>query len=83
MQSVVPRPEIAALLGAGYVALAADCDEPEPEVEALALGLPDAMMLPFVLLADAHGRFLGGSAGAQSPKALEELLRKHAPPARG
>ena len=33
VQSVVPRPEIAALLRAGFVALAADCDDPEPEVE--------------------------------------------------
>jgi hypothetical protein len=83
VQSVVPGPEIASVLRAGYVALAADCDAAEPEVERLAAGLPDAMTLPFVLLADAQGNFLGGSAGAQSPKALESLLRTHAPAPRG
>ncbi|HKX46632.1 MAG TPA: thioredoxin family protein, partial [Planctomycetota bacterium] len=64
VQSVVPRPEIAALLTAHFVCLASDCDDPEPEVEALATALEDATMLPFVLFADADGRFLEGSSGA-------------------
>jgi hypothetical protein len=79
VQGVVPHPEIAPLLQKGFVALAADCDEPEPEVEALAMHLEDASMLPFVLFAGADGRFLRGSSGAVNPltfkRALEELSR--------
>ena len=78
MQGVVPRPEIAKLLSESYVALAADCDDPDEEVLQIAMKLEDAMMLPFVLIADADGNFLGGSAGAVDPPALERLLTDHA-----
>ena len=74
MQGVVPRPDIAPLLQQGFVALAADCDDPEPEVEALAMQLENAMMLPFVLFADASGRFQAGSSGAVSPQAFRQTL---------
>jgi hypothetical protein len=77
VQGVVPRPEIAALLQRHFVALAADADDTEDEVVDLAQHLEDAMMLPFVLFADAEGRFLGGSSGRVDPRAfaarLEEL----------
>lgn len=76
VQSVVPRPEIAPLLQQGFVALAADCDDPEPEVEALAMQVPEASMLPFVIFADARGRYLAGSSGAVSPRAFEATLRQ-------
>jgi thioredoxin-related protein len=76
VQSVIPRPEIAALLQQGFVALAADCDEPEPEVEALAMQVPDASMLPFVIFADANGRYLDGSSGVVSPRAFETMLKR-------
>jgi len=78
VSGVVPHEKIAALLQQNFVALASDCDEPEDEVLALAEQLPDAGMLPFVLFADAQGRFLDGSEGAQSASAflarIERLL---------
>lgn len=75
---VVPHEKVAPLLRQHFVALASDCDEPEDEVIALAEQLPDASMLPFVLFADAQGKFLGGSEGAQSASSfliqIERLL---------
>jgi hypothetical protein len=80
VQGVVPHPEIAPLLQQGFVAVASDCDDPEDEVAALAENLEDAYMLPFVIFADAQGRFLGGSSGAVNPvrfkRQLEELLAR-------
>ena len=74
VQSVVPRPDVAPLLQQSFVALASDCDDAEDEVLALADQLEDAQMLPFVLVADANGKFLGGSSGALGPAALRQLL---------
>ncbi|HVS19864.1 MAG TPA: hypothetical protein VMT18_14760 [Planctomycetota bacterium] len=76
MQGVVPHPEIAPLLRKGFVALASDCDDPEDEVVALAQELGDANMLPFVVFADAQGRFLGGSSGAVNPVAFKRTLEQ-------
>lgn len=81
VQSVVPRPEIAALLRAGYIALASDCDAAEPEVEELAMQVPDASMLPIVIFATADGRYLDGSSGAVQPRQFEETLRRLRAPA--
>ena len=78
MQGVVPHPEIAPLLQSGFVGLAADCDDPEEEVIALAQNLEDAYMLPFVMFTDAQGQFLAGASGAVNPvqfkRQVEELL---------
>ena len=74
MQAVIPRPDVAPLLQAGFVALAADCDNPEDEVVALAQKLEDAMMLPFVLFADAEGNFLDGYSGVGTPPYLIKKL---------
>lgn len=74
VQGAIPHPEVAPRLAAHVVGLAADCDDPEDEVLALAENLPDAMTLPFTLFADANGRFLAGAEGAQSPKSLLALL---------
>ena len=78
MQGVIPHAQIAPLLQQHFVALAADCDDPEDEVLRLAQHLEDASMLPFVLFADAQGRFLRGSSGAVNPvsfkRTLEELV---------
>ena len=74
MQGVVPHPEIAPLLREGFVALASDCDDPEDEVLGLAQHLEDAYMLPFVILADPDGTFVGGSSGAVNPLALKRAL---------
>jgi hypothetical protein len=76
----VPRPDVAPKLQANFVALAADADDPEQEVLDLALHLEDAMMLPFVLFADAEGGFLGGYSGVVTPpyliKMLDDLIAK-------
>lgn len=74
MQGVVPHPQIAPLLQQGFVALASDCDDPEDEVIALAQNLEDATMLPFVVFADAEGRFLTGSSGAVNPVGFKQTL---------
>jgi hypothetical protein len=79
VQGVVPHPEIAPLLQRGFVALASDCDDAEDEVIALAQQLEDAYMLPFVVFADAQGRFLAGSSGAVNPVGFKRTLEGLAP----
>ena len=76
MQAVIPRPDIAPLLQEHFIALASDCDDPEPEVEELAHHVPDAMMLPFVILADHKGQFLEGWSGAVPPDVLKKMLER-------
>jgi thioredoxin-related protein len=76
VQNVIPRAEVAAVLKSHFVALASDCDDAEPEVEALALQLSEATMLPFVMVADADGRFLHGSSGAVDAQALLRTLER-------
>ena len=48
MEAVIPRPDVAPMLQAGFVAVSSDCDEAEDEVIALAQQVEDAMMLPFI-----------------------------------
>ena len=82
VQGVIPHPQIAPLLQRGFVALASDCDDAEEQVERLAMQLEDAEMLPFVLFADAEGRFLEGTSGAVDPRSFQRRLeRLLAPPA--
>jgi len=80
VQGVVPRPDVAPLLKEGFVALASDADDPEESVLRLAHRLEDAMMLPFVMFADAQGSFLGGSSGFVNlvtyTATLEKLSRR-------
>jgi hypothetical protein len=76
VQGVVPRPDVAPLLQQHFVALASDCDDPEDEVLRLAEHLEDAQMLPFVLFADADGRFLGGSSGNVLPQTFVKTLER-------
>ena len=83
VQTVVPRPEVAALLQERFVALAADADDTEDEVFELASHLPDATMLPFVMFADAEGRFLEGSSGVVDPRRFVETLERLAKTAAG
>lgn len=75
MQAVVPRPDVAPLLQR-FVALASDCDAADPEVEELAQKIPDAMMLPFVILADHRGQFVDGWSGAVPPEILRRMLER-------
>ncbi len=75
MQGVLPLPDLAGLMSGNFVGLASDCDAPEPEVvDLVAEHLADGMMLPFVLLTDAEGRFLAGSHGVVRPDALKEMV---------
>jgi hypothetical protein len=74
VEALVPRPDVASVLQEGFVALAADCDDPEEEVVDLAKHIEDAYMLPFVMVADAQGQFLGGTSGMQTPEGLLALL---------
>ncbi len=74
MQGVVPHPEIAPLLRAGFVALAADCDDPEDDVVELAGRLEDAYMLPFVIFTDEEGSFLCGFSGAVDARRFKAQL---------
>jgi hypothetical protein len=76
VQAVIPRPDVAPLLQEHFIALAADCDDPEPEVEELARKVPDAMMLPFVILTDSNGQYVDGRSGAMSPPALKSMLER-------
>lgn len=82
MQGVVPRPDIGPKLQEHFVGLASDADDAEPAVMALAGELEDAMMLPFVIFADAAGKFVGGYAGVVTPpyllKMLDEVIAKKA-----
>ena len=76
MQGVVPRQEIAPLLQKHFVALASDADDTEDAVIRLAYNLEDAMMLPFVIFADADGKFLAGSSGFVNPATFKTTLEK-------
>lgn len=76
VQSVVPRPDVAPLLQSHFVALAADADDTESEVEDLAMNLEDATMLPFVLFADADGKFVDGMAGYVNPAIFAATLKR-------
>lgn len=75
VQTIVPRPDVAALLAENFVALAADADDAEGEVEELCMKLEDAYMLPFVVVADADGQFLAGTSGATTPAGFLAFLR--------
>ncbi len=74
MEALVPRPDIGPVLEEGFVALAADCDDPEEEVLDLARKIEDAYMLPFVIVADSNGQFVAGASGEQTPEGLLGLL---------
>lgn len=76
MEGVIPRPDVGPLLQEGFVALAADADSAEESVLQLAAQLEGAMMLPFVLFADAEGRFLDGYSGVVTPPYLIKTLNK-------
>lgn len=76
MEGVVPRPDVAPLLQEHFVALAADADDAEPGVMRLAMQLEGAMMLPFVLFADAEGNYLDGYSGVVTPPYLKKTLEK-------
>lgn len=65
------------MLSESFVAVAIDCDRPDPAVRALgAANMAGARMLPFVMFTDAEGRFLHGSSGGYSASAFLADLEK-------
>ena len=76
MQSVVPRPDVAPLLQAHFVALASDADDPEDAVLKHAHELEEAYMLPFVLFVDGDGKFIEGFSGAANPISFAARLKR-------
>ncbi len=76
MQSVVPRPDVAPLLQAHFVALASDADDPEEDVLKHAHELEDAYMLPFVLFIGSDGKFIEGFSGSANPITFAARLKR-------
>jgi len=74
VEGTVPHPQLAPRLQAGFVGFAADADREDDRVIALAMKVEDAMMLPFVMVTDAEGEYLGGYGGVGTPPALKRLL---------
>ena len=81
MEGVIPRPDVAPMLQNGFIALAADADADDPDILQVAMQVPDAMMLPFVIITDADGTYLDGYSGVVTPPYLKKTLEKHSPPA--
>jgi hypothetical protein len=76
VQSVIPRPDIAPLLQAHFVALASDADETEESVLRHAHELEDAYMLPFVMFVDSEGKFVEGLSGSVNPLTFAARLKR-------
>jgi len=76
VESILPRPEVRDYLNEHFVSLADDCDDMAPQVRELGMRhLATARVLPFVLLTDAEGRWLGGSSGAVTAEGFLRMLR--------
>lgn len=74
IETVVPRPDVGPLLAEHFVSLAADCDEPEPEIDELVDHVEAVFALPIWVLAAPDGSFLAGSSGAVDPAELRAAL---------
>jgi hypothetical protein len=65
------------VLRESFVAVAIDCDRPDPAVRALgAAHMGHARMLPFVIFTDEDGKFLEGSEGGASAPAFLAALER-------
>ena len=74
VQKILPCAAIRARISATCVGLAADCDEPDPRVEALfKVGLPDANTLPFCGFATSDLKWITGHAGLMG---ADECMRQ-------
>jgi thioredoxin-related protein len=76
VEKTLKKPALSELLAKHYVALAADCDAGDEDVDELAMKLEGAEMLPFVLVCDSRGQFLDGLSGRISPESLQRLLER-------
>lgn len=65
------------VLRESFIALAVDCDRPDPAVRALGIAhMSGARMLPFIMFTDENGRFLHGTEGGASVESfLADLER--------
>ncbi len=65
------------VLRESFVAVAVDCDRPDPAVRALgAANMGHARMLPFVIFTDESGRFIEGSEGGASASSFLAALER-------
>jgi hypothetical protein len=72
---VIPREPVRTLLNEAFICVAIDCDRMEPDLRALALAhMAPLRVLPFILVLDPEGAWLGGRTGSTSLEALSELL---------
>ena len=66
VEGAIPQEAVKARLNESFVAVAIDCDQPDPEVQQLgALHMPSARSLSFVFYTDADGQFLHGTSGSR------------------
>ena len=77
---VLPAPAVKSRLSARCVGLAADCDEPDPRVEAVfRRAMPDASLLPFVAVVSPDLDYVTGWQGAMDVAACSlEVARVEA-----
>jgi hypothetical protein len=72
---VIPQEPVRTLLNEAFVCVAIDCDRMQPDLKALALAhLSPLRVLPFIIVLDATGAWIGGRTGSTSLEALSELL---------
>jgi hypothetical protein len=72
---VLPAPAVKSRMAASCIGLAADCDEPDPRVEAVfRRSMPDASLLPFVAVVSPDLEYVTGWQGAiEVPGCCAEL----------
>lgn len=71
VENVIPTDAVKRAINDGFVAVAIDCDQPDPAVRALgAAHMSFARMLPFLIYTDADGKFLHGTQGGKSASEL-------------
>lgn len=80
VQRVLPSASVKSRVASLCVGLAANCDEPDPRVEAMfRKAMPDASMLPFVAVVSADLEFATGWNGAMDvPGCSSELTKAEA-----
>jgi hypothetical protein len=72
---VIPQEPVRTLLNEAFICVALDCDRMEPDLRALAMAhLAPLRVLPFILILDGPGNWIGGRTGSTSLQALSELL---------
>ncbi|MCC6750059.1 MAG: thioredoxin family protein [Deltaproteobacteria bacterium] len=71
VEGAIPQEAVKARLNESFIAVAADCDEPDPALlELWRHHMPWARSLPFVFYVDENGAFLHGTTGSRSASEL-------------